>query len=93
VGKHGWHICPPPPHYAIRVRGRWIHFEDHGYCGPMPMSERTFNGIHLGHTHPFWNAVTEWYAAGKPVGEGTGVRIIDGGPTLPEPVPEMARGL
>lgn len=62
-----WHICPPPPEYRITVRGRIIAFEDHPYCGPMPITAKGM-GMDLAASHPFWHAVTQWYQKGKQVG-------------------------
>jgi hypothetical protein len=50
----------------ILVRGKVELFEDHPYCGPMPV-RKDGRERHLGPRHPFWQAVTDWYRCGKPV--------------------------
>jgi hypothetical protein len=56
------------PLYQIYVDGVWILFEDHHYCGPMPLDKRTFDERLLGPRHRFWKVVTDWYQAGKKTG-------------------------
>lgn len=56
------------PLYQIYVDGEWILFEDHRYCGPMPLDKRTLGERSLGPRHPFWTKVTEWYQGGKKTG-------------------------
>lgn len=56
------------PLYQIYVDGKWILFEDHHYCGPMPLDRRDLEPRTLGPRHKFWAKVTEWYKAGKKTG-------------------------
>ena len=54
--------------YQIHVDGVWILFEDHHYCGPMPLDKRTLDERKLGPRHHFWAAVSAWYLGGKKTG-------------------------
>jgi len=44
-----------------------VMFEDHPYCGPMPV-DRNGNGRNLAPDHSFWRRVTLWYEKGKKIG-------------------------
>jgi hypothetical protein len=47
--------------------GVYQHFEDHPYCGPMPVHKVTGEPLKggPGPRHPFWKAVECWYKQGK----------------------------
>jgi hypothetical protein len=64
--SYHWHICPTPPEYKINIRGRVIFFEDHPFCGPMPVTAKGM-GMNLAPNHPFWTEVSKWYQQGKQV--------------------------
>jgi len=52
------------PSLSIFTSRGEVLFEDHVYCGPMPVT-KTGLGRALPEAHPFWAAVTTWYATGK----------------------------
>lgn len=54
------------PERRIVVRGKVELFEDHPFCGPMPV-RKDGRERSLGPRHPFWDAVTHWYRLGTPV--------------------------
>lgn len=56
------------PLYRIYVDEKWILFEMHNYCGPMPLHLKTQEPRWLGPRHKFWEAVTYWIAQGKQTG-------------------------
>lgn len=63
------------PLYRIYVDGKWILFEMHRYCGPMPLNQRTHGERRLGPRHRFWEAVTLWAQQGQRTGlESKGVK-------------------
>jgi hypothetical protein len=58
------HIDVGGPSLAIVIDGRRYLFEDHRYCGPMPVDAKG-NGRDLGPRHRFWTVITWWYQQGK----------------------------
>lgn len=56
------------PLYQIYIDGKWVIFEDHHYCGPMPLDRRDLEPRTLGPRHRFWAVVSDWYQAGKKTG-------------------------
>ena len=80
------HISWAGPFYEIMVRGKLLKFEDHRYCGPMPVNKRTLNGIDLVPRHPFWGVVSTWYQAGKPMNKDGTCYV----PDVHQPTPQRA---
>jgi hypothetical protein len=58
------HICTGGPKRKIRIDGKPYLFEEHPYCGPLPV-RADGDARPLGAAHPFWTAVTEWWQAGR----------------------------
>jgi len=54
------------PTLIISVGGKDERFEEHPYCGPMPVNARGEERT-LRPRHAFWTAVTQWYAGGKQI--------------------------
>lgn len=46
--------------FKIKVGEQIFEFEDHSYCGPMPIKK-------VGPMHYFWTAVTLWCQQGKKI--------------------------
>lgn len=53
-----------PPALRLYTTAGEVLFEDHPACGPLPVT-KTGKERTLVASHPFWNAVTKWYADGK----------------------------
>lgn len=60
------HIDFAGPFFTIMVCGQKMRFEDHRYCGPVPINKRD-EEKKLAPNHRFWEAVTQWYQAGRPM--------------------------
>lgn len=60
------HVSFGGPTLRINVGGRVVLFEEHRYCGPLPVDAQG-NGRSLGPRHSFWRSVTDWYRLGKPL--------------------------
>lgn len=52
------------PDHHIKIDGEIFTFEDHHYCGPIPLGKRG-DPIHLPDHHAFWGCVSDWYQQGK----------------------------
>lgn len=67
---HGFaYVLVGGPDLEILVGGEVFRFEDHAQLGPCPVT-KTGTPRTLGPRHPFWTAVTAWYAQGKAVVDG-----------------------
>lgn len=58
--------------YLISVNGEGIRFENHPFCGPIPIGKRG-KELKLGPRHKFWRAVTRWAQQGRMVENGWAV--------------------
>lgn len=58
--------------YEVEINGEVILFEDHPYCGPMPLirsgAKRGQERV-LGPRHRFWKVMEWWYQQGKQLDE------------------------
>jgi hypothetical protein len=64
MGNSRVHICFGGQTHRIETYLGVVLFEDHPYCGPLPCN-KDGNGRNLAASHPFWTAVSRWYATGK----------------------------
>jgi len=67
-----FHVKLGGPDLGINVGGEDVLFENHPYCGPMPVGKRG-NPKHLAARHPFWRAVTIWATQGYQIFEGRAI--------------------
>jgi hypothetical protein len=61
------HISVGGPDREIEVNGKRVLFEDHPHFGPCPISRRTGDPLSKQPSRAFWDAITRWTLAGKPV--------------------------